>query len=241
MRPPAERNRRIRFPLPAFSSRDAHWDFVQNITNDLVEAVINGDLHSLQRIIEERRFRGVFDINARWNDWTLLTLAAREDRREIARCLLGNGADANVTCKNGWTALMGAATNSSIQMTRLLVGNGAKVNMTDDGGITALMQAALNGNLEVVKLLLERDANINAVARDGQTALENTIPNNNIEIAKYLVNKGAELGPVRYRTMPRDFKELFDSVEIARKLVDTARPALERLRRDMRYPNRVTH
>ena len=157
------------------------------------KAVINGDLHSLQRIIEERRFRGVFDINARWNDWTLLTLAAREDRREIARCLLGNGADANVTCKNGWTALMGAATNSSIQMTRLLVGNGAKVNMTDDGGITALMQAALNGNLEVVKLLLERDANINAVARDGQTALENTIPNNNIEIAKYLVNKGAEL------------------------------------------------
>lgn len=122
------------------------------------------------------------------------------DRINIIKLLVENGADVNITIRDGvWqtdvnTALMKAVThNNSTNIIKLLLDYGANINTTDIYGRTALMYAAKSyyNRPEIIKLLLDYGANINATDIYGQTALMGA--DNNPEIIKLFLDYGANI------------------------------------------------
>ncbi len=77
-----------------------------------------------------------------------------EDRRgpEIARLLVGRGADTDLQDKDGYTALMIASCKGRAEVARILPDTGADVSLKDKDGLTALMWARKNGHQDIVTL-----------------------------------------------------------------------------------------
>ena len=113
---------------------------------------------------------------------TPLVIAAVNDRLELSRLLLNNGA--NVDWQSGrtlsesvydggagWSALALAAAAGHGDMVGLLLDQGANVDIQWDFGRTALHEAAIFGRASVVELLLARGAAVDVRDLNGETAL----------------------------------------------------------------------
>ena len=72
---------------------------------------------------------------------------------EIAKLLLDNGANVNVTNFNGATALIFAATFGRMEIAKMLLEHGADKTLQDDRGHTAADHAKMQGIREMVELL----------------------------------------------------------------------------------------
>jgi len=90
---------------------------------------------------------------------------------QIITTLMKNGANINVTNKNGDTALNFAAHSGQLTIVQLLLSNGAKINHKGYqgetaliSGATALMCAAYFGMSDIVKMLLRSGAKIDVTA-----------------------------------------------------------------------------
>lgn len=106
------------------------------------------------------------------NDPIPLLFSARTGDTQNVRCLLDEGADANVADSAGVTALMRAARFGHTDTARLLIERGADPNIaTRRNGATALMIAAYQGHADMVRLLLAQGANPNARNDNGKTPL----------------------------------------------------------------------
>lgn len=81
--------------------------------------------------------------------------------------LIAQGADFNMTDKDGWNALCWASWSGIPQVAEKLSTSGSNIQITDKEGNTPLSIAALRGNADIVRMLLKKGANKNSVAKNG--------------------------------------------------------------------------
>jgi ankyrin repeat protein len=119
---------------------------------------------------------------------TALHLAARFGQMEVARLLLGRGADPNAISLNDErvTPLYSAVLAKHRDTATLLLALGASPNSVQRGGWTALHAAARNGDQAIVDMLQLRGADPTRASDDGQTAIDLAEENGHGTLAKVL-------------------------------------------------------
>jgi serine/threonine protein kinase/ankyrin repeat protein len=112
--------------------------------------------------------------------------ASAQQRLDIARLLVEEGAEVNARWGSdvnplsgaahmiGTTPLMFASQRGEEEMVRFLLDHEADPNATNASDLTALHFAAQYGNREVVELLLKAKADVNALTREAKTPLDLT-------------------------------------------------------------------
>jgi ankyrin repeat protein len=109
---------------------------------------------------------------------TALLFAARDNKADMVRFLLENGADVNKPSANNTTPLVIAIVNNHIELAKYLIEKGANPNIADSYGRTALFAAVDIRNigyssfpdphgdagdpLDLIKTLIAHQANLNA-------------------------------------------------------------------------------
>lgn len=113
------------------------------------------------------------------------------DRTRMTTILLKNGADVNMTDRNGEPAALVALNAGNLPLFRLLVESGADVNQS--GKCESLLAAAVRMQQpEAVQLLLEQGAEITRDS-DDRPLLHLAVLMNNPEIVKLLLQHGADV------------------------------------------------
>ena len=125
------------------------------------------------------------DINAlRICGSSLLSIAAREDRLDIAELLICSGANVEQE------TLVPAVVNGDMDMVKLLLRNGADINRIEDNGTTALSAAVHASSVDLVNFLIGEGAEVD---RGDGVALAVAAWGGNIEILDILVRNGADV------------------------------------------------
>ncbi len=92
----------------------------QALDRELIDAAVRGDANGVRSLLD----RGAnIDAHAR-DDWTPLTVAAREGRLDVVKVLIKRGADVNETEGGGHTALFWAKKYQRLDVEQLLVAAG---------------------------------------------------------------------------------------------------------------------
>ncbi|GBO54087.1 hypothetical protein APA_2035 [Pseudanabaena sp. lw0831] len=126
---------------------------------------------------------------------TVLGIAAKNSRLDIAQLLLAHNADPNYSEPRSCchpTPLMSAAYNGDIEMVKLLLLKGAEVNSSPDEGVAAIDEAIRLNHPDVVKLLLENGANPNHNVL-GATPLHHAAYYGYQKIVSLLIEHGADI------------------------------------------------
>jgi ankyrin repeat protein len=120
--------------------------------------------------------------------YTALHFAASFGQLEVARLLLGRGADPNAVAMNGsrLTPLHSAIVAKHRDTTSLLLALGASPNSVQHGGITPLHIAAQDGDEAIVDMLLLRGADPTRKRDDGKTPIELAAENGHAALAGVL-------------------------------------------------------
>jgi 26S proteasome non-ATPase regulatory subunit 10 len=123
--------------------------------------------------------------------WAPLHSAVSSGHCEVAAILLEQGADPNVTTKNGRTSLHYLKGNS--KMAQLLVEHYSveAINARDEVGSTALCRAATLGHLDVTSILLKAGASINLANASGNSPLHLACYEGRKDVATLLLKSGA--------------------------------------------------
>ena len=186
--------------------------------DEIHDAVRGGDLEKVKVLLQR---------HAEWlnspdqNQKTPLHIALESGHAEIAKHLIGQGADINLKDKNKASPLHNAAYLGNLEIADLLLKKGAaSLNEGNFRGQTPLHFACERGHPEVVTLLLDAGADIEARDMLGRTPLMTTAISKNMEVVKALMKKGADInaslkrGPATYTTLSvvamYGFKDLVD-------------------------------
>ncbi|XP_059178222.1 uncharacterized protein LOC131957434 [Physella acuta] len=156
----------------------------------LYEAVILRSCEAVQLLVEA----GAALDTVYFNDGSILTLALRKQRKDIAALIVKTKLNTreeidmsrtsdtdefdfiNVVNRRLQTALHIAASIDSCYLVNLLTDAGADVNMTDDNNNTALQIGISNiDNKDMVEILLEAGADPNVLDEHGETPLLHTV------------------------------------------------------------------
>lgn len=138
---------------------------------DIFDAAAVGNLAVLRKLLADDRG----DLDDRGLDgYAPLHLAAEFGQLEVARQLLGRGADPNAVSMNELraTPLHSAIVTGHRDTASLLLALGASPNSIQRGGVTALHLAARRGDEAVVDMLLLRGADATRKTDDGKTAAD---------------------------------------------------------------------
>ncbi|MCG8504534.1 MAG: ankyrin repeat domain-containing protein [Sphingomonadales bacterium] len=151
----------VAFAGPAAAQFSDTWEFM--------EAVEKRDYREMR----SRLFKGA-NINARNSDGLpSIVVAAEAGDLELARFLVGQGANVNATTEGrGETAVMRAAELGRDAMLRYLLENGADFDREDRGGETPLMKAAKARQEDAAEILIEAGADALLEDYTGRTALQ---------------------------------------------------------------------
>ena len=134
---------------------------------------------------------------------TPLWLACRKNNTDMARLLVGAGANVNCLTKKTLSSPLRAACHGGfLEMVQLLVEHGADIEIGNFRKYTGLMVACSRGHIEIVQYLLEKKADINAVAVDGHTCLHSAAERGDIEMLKLLLSAGAVPKPDKVGVTP---------------------------------------
>jgi hypothetical protein len=152
----------------------------------LLGAVQKGDAKAVRGWLD----RGMDPNSVDSRGFSLLMLAARENRREVATVLLDRKANVNQRSAYGDTALMLASFKGNLDMARLLVARGAEVQHP---GWSPIHYAAFEGKAELIRFLLEKGADRNAVAPNGYSPLMLAVLNKHLGAAQALLYADVEV------------------------------------------------
>jgi ankyrin repeat protein len=123
----------------------------------------------------------------------LLSIAVKEEYREIVELLLQHGADVNrlykSTYRTGYMPLHVATKHKQEEVAKLLIGYGADVNGQDETGKTPIFYATENGDVKITRLLLTNKANV----KDNPELLCAAVRGECREIVEILLQRGADV------------------------------------------------
>jgi uncharacterized protein len=138
---------------------------------DVFEAATTGNVDVVRTLLSSDR-AAVDDHGP--DGYTALHLAAFFGHLEVARLLLGRGADPNAVALNESrvTPLHSAVAARHRDLAALLLTLGASPNSVQRGGFTPLHSAARNGDEAVVDMLLLRGADTTRKSDEGRTAAD---------------------------------------------------------------------
>ena len=122
--------------------------------------------------------------------------AVEQNRIEMVKWLIENGAEVNAKNTEHRTPLHCASNLSLFEVVQYLIENGANVNAKDKDDLTPLHDASFmttNRSKEILKYLLENGAQIDAKTKNGLTPLHYASHYGQLDIVKYLIEKGAQI------------------------------------------------
>ena len=185
--------------------------------DEFLKACQANDLEAVEDLIFDRKFR--LNVNRSLKDGAnAIIIAAQEDKYQLVKLLLLNGADANSKIPNGWSVLMLAVRTGNYDTCRLLIDKGANINEKSPEGMSPLTLAAFCDNFEIVKLLVQKGANVNAATEDGKTPLNQA---KSKEIKEFLIENGAvdtTTDTTNYKYIPKDLKSAQENFNFAQEL-----------------------
>ncbi|NHQ60247.1 ankyrin repeat domain-containing protein [Chlorobium sp. BLA1] len=120
------------------------------LNRELIDATCYDNLPRVRELLAQGA-----DVNAKCKivDLTPLHCAVDNGHAEIAKLLLCEGADVDVTTKTGRTPLHIAALRGYPEVVELLLGHAAKINPVDQNRETPLKLAEANHHTDVAELL----------------------------------------------------------------------------------------
>lgn len=123
--------------------------------------------------------------------FTPLSLAAFFDQTEIAKLLIDNGADPNLSATNPSkvNALHSATAKENYELCKILIENGANVNATQMQNVTALHSAVHRGNMALTQLLVENGADSALKMDNGDSSVDIAEKEGHKNIRDYLLKK----------------------------------------------------
>jgi len=160
----------------------------------LVEAAQSGDRATVLKEIARKA-----DVNQATPEdgSTALLWAVHNDDLDLAKALIGAGADVKKANMFGATPMREAAVNGNVAMLKALLDAGADVDSPSPEGQTSLMVVARTANLDAAKLLIDRGAKVNAVENyEQQSALMWASEQRQPDMVKLLIAKGADVNAV---------------------------------------------
>ncbi len=120
----------------------------------LDQAVVDGDIERVKSEISTGR-----DLNSKNRmGWTLLHIAVRNKRTEIAQLLIDKGADVNVRDNHGRRPLHLAVESGQKAIVEKLITKGADINAIDGRADNALTLARKKNQKEITELLIKNGA-----------------------------------------------------------------------------------
>ena len=149
------------------------------------DAAVIGDIRVVRTLLSSDRA----SVDDRGPDgYTALHFAAYFGQLEVARLLLGRGADPNAVALNESrvTPLHSAVAARHRDTASLLLALGGSPNAVQKGGWTALHTAARNGDEAIIDMLLLRGADPTRASDDGKTAIDLAEENGYAALAKLL-------------------------------------------------------
>ncbi len=193
----------------------------------LVLAAAAEEIHDAVRSGDLEKVKTILQCQAEWlnspdqNQKTPLHLALESGHADIAKYLIGQGADINLKDKDKAAPLHNAAYLGNLEIVDILLKKGAvSLNEGNFRGQTPLHFACERGHPEVANRLLDAGADMEARDMIGRTPLMTTGISKNIRIAKDLIKRGADInavvkrGPATYTTITiaarYGFKDLVD-------------------------------
>ena len=139
-------------------------------------------------------------VNVRNNDGRTplhcaLARCARSQAVNVARLLLGQGADAETRDINGSTALHLSSSMGSLEATMLLLEHGVTVDVRNSNAQTPLhcALAPWGGSVDVTRMLLEHGADVNCQDNDGSSPLHLSCYKSSLEDTRLLLEHGAKI------------------------------------------------
>ena len=121
---------------------------------------------------------------------TALMNAARNNRTDVVRYLLANGANVNKQDRSGNTALHKASNNNHTDVVRCLLANGANVDKQNRSGWTALHEASLYNKTDLIIVLLQHGASRDIKDKYGRTPIDYARGKNHKEAVDLLEQYG---------------------------------------------------
>ena len=152
---------------------------------DIFDAAAVGNVGVMRALLSSDRA----SVDDRGPDgYTTLHFAASFGQLEVARLLLGRGADPNAVAMNESraTPLHSAVTAKHRDTASVLLALGASPNSVQHGGVTALHTAARDGDEAIVDMLLLRGADPTRASDDGKTAIDLALENGHAALAGVL-------------------------------------------------------
>lgn len=135
-------------------------------TPSLQQAVVTGDIATLQKCFRSRVDTNMFDDNG---EPLLFTAIVNGDMETLV--LLLSNSDVNLASEDGRTALMIAVEMNDMSMVKKLIKSGARVDSKDNSGKTPLLLALENGKFNIAEYLIKHGSDVNEVDHLGQSAL----------------------------------------------------------------------
>ena len=167
------------------------------------------------------------DINAKYirnrNKTALICLAGMGKEEEV-KCLLENGADADLGDNQGITALMIAVQNGCLAVVKYLLEVGANPNIQDINGKTALMYVGKLGkkpqHKDIIKYLIDYEADPEIKDKEGKTALMQAAIEKNAEAIEYFMQQGIRLNnDDKVNDSTKEFYEAFNEYKTVPSLL----------------------
>lgn len=169
-RPPADRpvriNRRAQLEIDE-TPTEVKTDPAANPDSALLEAAAAGDARGAARALDAGAQIETRDDRGR----TPLLLAAANDHVDVARLLVGLGADPNAQDERHESAWLATGVTGSVAMLEALLPAGPDMTIRNRFGGISVIPASERGHVDYVRRVVQTDIDVNHVNNLGWTAL----------------------------------------------------------------------
>ncbi len=162
---------------------------VDNPHQQTLAAVRAGNLVRLQELIE--KYGANLNSRNRIGE-SLLMMAIKSGKTDIANWLLDRGADVQIATTAKATPLMAAAFNGDLAMVNRLLDKRVDIHAADQQKKTAIVYAAAQGHTEVVARLLKAGIGIDERYPNDLTVLMWAAGQGHVQTVKFLLGAGAD-------------------------------------------------
>jgi ankyrin repeat protein len=116
-----------------------------------------------------------FSVNSQVLKWTPLLMAVKNNKEEMVKFLLSQGADPNAIGPDGFTPILLSASLTGGNICQALIEKQAFVNCSTEKGECPLLIAVVSGNSEFIKKILELKDNHYRSTEDGKKEFSNSL------------------------------------------------------------------